>query len=233
MSDERDERLERADRIERLVRDLLAGRRVQVGPQDALDRDVILAAARLAGARAPHPRMTPAFRRKLAERLDRTRETGVLSRRTALVAGLGAAIGALGGAGLARVTGVLAPATPAPARVPLAVNASVIEPRPGRWFDAGPLDAYSEGQAIRFQAGAVGAFLVREGDAVRALSSVCTHLPCELQWTPAAHQLVCPCHPVAFDTEGASQVGPNGYALPPLPRLQVRVVDGHVQVLGA
>ncbi len=63
MPEEKDERLERVDRVERLVRDLLAERRLQVRPDDAPDRDVILAAARLAGARDPHPRMSPAFRR--------------------------------------------------------------------------------------------------------------------------------------------------------------------------
>lgn len=233
MSDERDERPGQADRIERLVRDLLAGRRLEVGPEDAPDRDVILAAARLAGAREPYPRMSPAFRRKLTERVRRTRETGMLSRRTALVAGLGAAFGALAGAGVARVTGILGPASPQPAHVTLATLPGFIDPRPGRWFDAGPLASYTEGQAIRFQAGAVGAFLVRQGDTVHALSSICTHLPCELEWMPANHQLLCRCHNLSFDTNGSSIDGPDGYPLPPLPRLQVRVVDGHVQVQGA
>lgn len=233
MSDQRDERLERADRIERLVRDLLAGRRLEIRPEDAPDREVILAAARLAGAREPRPRMSPAFRRKLAQRVRRAGETGMLSRRTALVAGLGAALGALAGAGVARVTGVLAPPPPQPAHFTVAAIPGFIDPRPGRWFDAGPLAAYSEGQALRFQAGAVGAFLVRQGDTVHALSSICTHLPCELEWKPSDHQLLCPCHKLAFDTAGSSVAGPDGYPLPPLPRLQVRVVDGNVQVLGA
>jgi nitrite reductase/ring-hydroxylating ferredoxin subunit len=233
-SDGREERPERAERVDRVVRDLLAGRRLSVGPADAQDRDVILAAARLAGAREAYPRMTPAFRRKLAERLEAGRESRVVSRRTALVAGLAAAFGALSGAGLARVSGLIGPVAPtAPLRpVPAAVP-GVVDPRPGRWFDAGAMTDFLEGEPVRFQAGAVGTFLVRSGQTVVGLSSICTHLPCELDWKGSQHQLVCPCHNLSFNTEGASMVGPEAYPLPPLPRLQVRVVNGRVQVLGA
>jgi cytochrome b6-f complex iron-sulfur subunit len=236
MSDEKQERPERADRIDRVVRDLLAGRRLSVGPADAQDRDVILAAARLAGAREPYPRMAPAFRRKLAERLEAGRDSRVLSRRTALVAGLGAAFGALSGAGLARVSGLMGPVSPAAPAPRLAVpagNPVVVDPRPGRWFDAGAVADFNEGEPVRFQAGALGTFLVRKDTTVVALSSVCTHLPCELSWKGPQQQLVCPCHNLSFNTEGTSIVGTNAYALPPLPRLQVRVMDGRVQVLGA
>src|SRR5258708_29664415 len=136
MSDERDERPGRAQRVDRVVRDLLAGRRLKVGPTDAQDRDAILAAAQLAGARESYPRMSPAFRRRLGARLESGGAGSVLSRRTALVAGLGAALGALTGAGLARATGLLRPAsTAAPARTHAPVNTTsrVIDPPPGPW----------------------------------------------------------------------------------------------------
>ena len=237
MSDEREEhpeRTDRVDRVDRVVRDLLAGRRLNVRPTDAHDRDAILAAAQLAGARETFPRMSPTFRRQLAARLAPGGATPALSRRTALVAGLGAAFGALTGAGLARVTGILSPAPPAPAHAYVTDPiAGIIDPRPGRWFDAGALADFSEGQPVRFQAGAVGTFLVRKADTVVGLSSICTHLPCELQWKGGDQQLLCPCHNQSFDLDGSSRASGESHPLASLPRLQVRVMNGRVQVLGA
>ena len=236
MSDEREERPGRAERVDHVVRDLLAGRRLKVGPNDAQDRDAILAAAQLAGAREPYPRMSPGFRRRLAMRLEAGTAAPVLSRRTALVAGLGAAFGALTGAGLARVTGLLGPAAPAPPNRIVGtapVSSAVINPRPGHWYDAGALDDFSEETPVRFQAGAIGTFLVRKADTVIGLSSICTHLPCELAWKGGNQQLQCPCHNVSFDLEGTSRVPADSYPLASLPRLQVRVMNGRVLVLGA
>jgi cytochrome b6-f complex iron-sulfur subunit len=48
--------------------------------------------------------------------------------------------------------------------------------------------------------------LMREGDAVYALSLVCTHLGCTVQVTPT--ELVCPCHGSTFDRQGRVLKGP-------------------------
>src|SRR5207248_419422 len=93
-----DDEAKRSRRLDRIVRDLLAGRRPKIGPADARDRDAIMAAASLAAAKEPYPRMSPAFRRRLAARLEPAREPGLLSRRSALVAGLAAMVGAVTGA---------------------------------------------------------------------------------------------------------------------------------------
>lgn len=231
-----------ADRVDRIVSDLLAGRRLRVGPGDAADAASVMAAARLAAARAPYPRLSPAFRRRLAATLQAGRTPGqrapILSRRSALVAGLGAIVGAAGATGVAGASrlfgprGGALPAGDAQSPLPASLYSTTrIEPHPGRWFDAGDLAALPEGQAVRFQAGAVGAFLFRRGGEVRALSSMCTHLPCELQWRAADHHLVCPCHGQAFDVMGESIS--DSYPLPTLPTVQVRVVGGRVEVLGA
>lgn len=217
-----DDEEKRSRRLEQVVRDLLAGRRLRIGTADARDRDAIMAAAALAGQREPYPRMSPAFRRRLAARLEPARQPGLLSRRSALVAGLAAAVGALTGTGVGRL---LQPA-------PQAVHYGSATVFPAvRWYDAGPLSALKEGVPVRFQAGSIGTYLVREGQNVNGLSSVCTHLPCELNWTPSAHQLTCPCHNVAFDTEGFQITAPESYPLPPLPRVQVRITPaGRVEV---
>jgi cytochrome b6-f complex iron-sulfur subunit len=48
--------------------------------------------------------------------------------------------------------------------------------------------------------------LVREGDAVYALSLVCTHLGCTVNVTPT--ELICPCHGSTFDRQGRVLKGP-------------------------
>jgi len=224
-----DNEQERSGRVERITRDLLAGRRPKIGPADAPDRDAIMAAAALAGAREPYPRMSSAFRRRLAATLDPAREPGLLSRRSALVAGLAAAVGAVTGAGMSRIMQPAAVANAVRNTRPAADTIRVAVPK---WYDAGPLSALQEGVPVRFQAGAVGSYLMRHGESVVGLSSVCTHLPCELTWVVAAHQFNCPCHNVAFDTTGAQVVPPDGYPLPSLPKVVVRLSNGRVEVQG-
>ena len=239
MSD-RDEQAS-VERVERAVRDLLRGRSPRIEPGDAGDRDAILAAVRLAGGREPFPRMAPSFRRRLAERLGVETASSAVSRRVALVAGLAAAVGLAGGAAIGR-GGLVGGALPGAAhagptlRPPLAPPETV-QPlaAAARWFPAGPLASLPDGQGVLFKAGSVSAYLFRSGAEVRALSAICTHLPCELAWQRENHQLMCPCHQRAFDAQGESiAAGDYQYALPPLPRVMVRVTnDGMVEVLGA
>ena len=48
--------------------------------------------------------------------------------------------------------------------------------------------------------------LIREGEAVYALSLVCTHLGCTVNVTPT--ELICPCHGSSFDRQGRVLKGP-------------------------
>lgn len=54
--------------------------------------------------------------------------------------------------------------------------------------------------------------LLREGDAVYALSLVCTHLGCTVNVTPT--ELICPCHGSSFDRQGRVLKGPADRELP-------------------
>jgi Rieske Fe-S protein len=239
---ERDER-RAAERIDRLVGDVLAGRHLKATPSDAAEREAIQVAARLAGVRDGYPRMSSAFRRRLGGLLERGEAPGWLNRRAALAAGLGLAAGAVGGAvagPLGGKIGDLAASRPAPAATPRpaqgqpAAHRATIEPRPelARWWNTGlRLTDLVDGIPHRVTAGAIGAYLVRRGDTVTGMSSVCTHLPCELIWQEDKKLLNCPCHNLAFDVDGQSTR--EGYALPALPYVKVRVrADGRVEVLG-
>jgi cytochrome b6-f complex iron-sulfur subunit len=208
------------NRVEKIVADLLRGRRLKLRGGDAEEKEAITAAARLAGSRHGPQRMRPEFRRRLQRELAGRPAEGWITRRAAPVAGLGLAAGAAGGALLGRGTGT---------GTEKAV-AEPIEPLNAVWIDVGSVDDLVEGQGTRVTAGGVGAYVFRRGPDVTAVSSVCSHLPCELWWEEKAAQLVCPCHPAWFTAAGQAL---GSYGLPPLNPVHVRVTAaGRVEVMG-
>jgi nitrite reductase/ring-hydroxylating ferredoxin subunit len=119
-----------------------------------------------------------------------------------------------------------------PSATPSAVRpaAQVIDPRPGRWVDVAALTDLPEGQAFRVNVGSFSAYLLRQGDKVSGVSSVCSHLPCELNSSPKQSLLVCPCHNQSFDLDGKPTR--DDYPVPALARVRVQVEKGRVQVRG-
>jgi nitrite reductase/ring-hydroxylating ferredoxin subunit len=207
------------DRLDKIISDLLRGRRLKLRGGDAEEKSAITAAARLAGARQGPQRMHPTFRKRLQQTLEQTPPEGRISRRAALVAGLGLAAGAVGGAILGRAT-----------EPPVQAGSGPIDPVHGRWIDVAAMSDLQEGEGKLVAAGSVRAFVFRRGDTVSAVSSICTHLPCELWWDGGSSHLACPCHPVSFQRDGQPS---DGYALPPLNPVHVRVTDaGRIEVLG-
>lgn len=214
------------NRVDRIVAALLRGHRLRLRGGDAEEKEAIVMAARLAAARQGSQRMSPAFRQRLTKQLEAQPPESWMTRRAALVAGLGVAAGALGGGLLGRsleggAAGGHASST----------AAQVVQPTNGRWFDVGALADFAPGEMRLVKAGAVGAFVTREGDGVSAVSSICSDLPCELWWDSSQHALVCPCHNRTFTAQGSS-IGMYN-RLPSLDVVQARVREGRVEVLGA
>jgi len=85
------------DRVDKIVSDLLRGRRLKLRGGDAEEKAAITAAARLAASRTGPQRMRPEFRKRLAQAVEQAPREGLLTRRHALVAGLGLAAGAITG----------------------------------------------------------------------------------------------------------------------------------------
>jgi nitrite reductase/ring-hydroxylating ferredoxin subunit len=209
------------NRVDRIVSDLLRGKRLKLRGGDAEEKEAITAAARLAGSRKGPQRMHPVFRKRLAQALEQPPREGGVTRRMALVAGLGLAAGAAAGGVLGRVT------QPAPAA---ATGGQAIIPEHGVWVDVAAMSDLTEGQGKKVNAGSVGAFVFRSGDSVTAVSSMCSHLPCELWWDGRVGHLECPCHPAAFTSAGRPV---DAYSLPSLNTVQARVTsEGRVEVLG-
>jgi nitrite reductase/ring-hydroxylating ferredoxin subunit len=237
MPDQEEERT--AERVDRLVEELVSGGRLKATPSDASDHTAIMSAAGLAGATQPYPRMHPAFKRRLESLLQGQPDPSLLSRRAALLAGLGVGLGALTGAvaeRLVRVRGVTVPQSSARAVHATAAGEeipAIINPLPStqKWWDTGVrAEDLVENVPVRVSAGSVGAFILRRGNQVVGMSAYCTHLPCELDWMAESHVLNCPCHNSAFDLNGES-LGKT-YKWPTLPAVSVRVTDGTVEVLG-
>ena len=212
------------NRVDKIVSDLLHGRRLRLRGGDAEEKAAITAAARLTAARQGPQRMNPAFRRRLEQALEAAPTESWLTRRAALVAGFGLAASAVTG-------GLIGRAMEAAPTAQRPIGGDPINPMGGRWVDVAALSDLVEGQGKLVAAGSVGAFVFRRGDTVTAVSSICSHLPCELWWNRGHGLLDCPCHPASFTPAGKSTN--QTYPLPALNAVHVRVtVAGRVEVLG-
>lgn len=130
----------------------------------------------------------------------------------AVVAGVSAALGA--------VIGVLAGG---------AVVSPGVAARRQSWVDAGPIDGLPEARPTEVSLGFERedgyrvtrehrvVYLVRQGDRVKALSAVCTHLGCRVAWHDAERTFKCPCHGGRFTPEGQLAGGPPPRPLDELP----------------
>ena len=108
--------------------------------------------------------------------------------------------------------------------------------------DVGALAALPEGMPVRVAVAAArrrdawsaftnvvlgSAWLVREGQTVRALSTVCPHTGCAVDWDRQQGAFVCPCHDSRFAKDGTRATGPSPR---PLDALATEVVDGRVRL---
>lgn len=69
--------------------------------------------------------------------------------------------------------------------------------------------------------------VMRSQEGIVAMSMVCTHLACTVQWQEGKQEFYCPCHQGKFDRNGEVISGP-----PPVPleRVPVKVVQEQVIV---
>ncbi len=85
------------------------------------------------------------------------------------------------------------------------------------------------GEARDIALGGTPALVInRPGKGFIALSRVCTHLGCLVDYSKSQNRIVCPCHGALFDLDGNVISGPPPK---PLPRLPLKV-EGESIVLG-
>lgn len=85
-----------------------------------------------------------------------------------------------------------------------------------------------EGGARFFEYAGSSAVLVRKQDgSLVALSAVCTHLGCIVQWQKESQDFLCPCHAGHYSADGIVTAGPPPK---PLPKIPFSVSGGNITV---
>lgn len=218
-----------AEELEAYVAALLADRSPALPP--GLERAEIMArvlAGELAGGRPAADRLSADVRARLEARLDEeylrvrplpdAREPLRLTRRGGLTALAGVAAGVLVGVGLDReLPGLGHPRLP-----------SLVGPN-GRWYDVADAAGVPPGAARRFSAGGVDGYLLNEGGRVYALSAICTHMGCHIDWHATHERFGCLCHGAAFSRHGHVVAG---VPPAPLPAIAVRLHQGRIYAWG-
>ena len=91
-----------------------------------------------------------------------------------------------------------------------------------------PLKDVPEGEAKFFEYAGASAVLVKKSDGnMVALSAVCTHLGCIVQWEKDKQGFLCPCHAGRYGADGSVLSGPPPK---PLMKLPCVVADGNVTI---
>lgn len=94
----------------------------------------------------------------------------------------------------------------------LGENANMVGQMVGNWVRGGEVGEVAEiacGQGAILREGLTPVAVYRdEGGALHAISGVCTHLGCVVQWNAGEKSWDCPCHGSRFDVDGAILNGP-------------------------
>ncbi|MEL7368041.1 MAG: Rieske (2Fe-2S) protein [Myxococcota bacterium] len=86
-----------------------------------------------------------------------------------------------------------------------------------------PMDAWN-----RMPPTTVGAVFLRKlGGEVQALSTVCPHLGCGIDYAGDEKKFACPCHESSFDLDGQVAAGPSPRRMD---ALETRIRDGQIEV---
>jgi len=112
---------------------------------------------------------------------------------------------------------------------PPARGASMALVEHGSWQSVTAVAVLPESTPVAFRSGGIEGFLIRRGSQVLALSAVCTHMGCILNYSKFRDRFECPCHGATFHTDGQPS-NQSGHRLPALPALQIRIQRGDVEV---
>lgn len=99
----------------------------------------------------------------------------------------------------------------------------------GLWYRLASRDEVPEGSVRRFTAGGIDGYLFNEKGHYRAVSAICTHMGCHIDWKEADHRFHCLCHEAQFAASGAVVAG---VPPTPLPEIAVREEAGYIYARG-
>ena len=214
----------RADAVDALLADRAPHWRSVDAEADTLGMAIALAASR-PGAAVVRPRFVADLRRRLAQQLngaDCLESHPAMGRRQVLkVVGVAAAA-AVGGGVVERVG----------SRQDRRPQDTANVAADGAWQTVATSSELDERGVVRFATLATVGFLARSGGVLRAVSGVCTHQGCLLEYREGEGEgeLACPCHRATFALTGDVRAHDVAGLLPPLPQLPVRERDGRIEV---
>lgn len=90
-----------------------------------------------------------------------------------------------------------------------------------------PFLEISDGDAQKIVLRGKAAIVINSGGKIYALSAICTHLGCIVNWNEAQKQIICPCHGAVFDLNGNVLAGP---APKPLVSYDVKLIEDSVVI---
>ncbi|MDQ1460918.1 MAG: hypothetical protein QOI08_2402 [Actinomycetota bacterium] len=221
-----------ARRLADFVESLRRNRRPKPFTPDADDVDAMRAAIELnsapPGAALPRAEFVNDLHRRLADQLDETDaridlDAARLSRRRVL-GGIGAAAAA------AVVGGVVDRELLNSGSSPSVPTTQELVPDEGAWQPVVAAANLGDGQVARFSTASTIGFVVNDNGNLSAVSGVCTHQGCLLRHNEAARRLDCPCHRASFSLQGDVLHQQFRQPLPPLPHIQVREVNGKIEI---
>ncbi len=223
--------------VRRFVDGLLRGQRAERARPDDVEAREMKAAIELRAARtgsdSPREEFVTDLHRRLAEQMsdapqaDR-RSWGPSGTRRQVVIGTGLAA-ASAAAGIVVGRNLLAPSG-SPARQASTPTQGVLEPNAGAWHAVGASADLPEGGALAFDLGSVNGFVHRNDAQLEAVSGICTHQGCKLWLDAPESRLRCPCHSTSFSLEGETLTHQLPIAPAPLPKFEVREINGTIQV---
>jgi Rieske Fe-S protein len=216
--------------LRRYIDDLLRGRRPRPFRPDDFEaaqlRTAIDLQAARPGADAPRPDFLADLQRRLAEQQDESRASSRPSanRRQIIVGTSAAAAAAVAAVSVDRLVVQGKKSTSeTTARGELTPNA-------GAWQRVAASSDVPDGAMHPFDLGSVVGFVRRVNGRPEALSGVCTHQGCRLWFDAPDDRLRCPCHSTSFAPTGRVLTHQLPIAPKPLPALEVREVDGVIEV---
>jgi Rieske Fe-S protein len=214
----------------RYIDDLLRGRRPRPFRPDDFEAQQVRTAIDLQAARqgadAPRPDFLADLQQRLADQLDeRPRATRApSSTRRQVIVGTSAAAAAA-------VAAVSADRLLMRGETSDTGGAGELTPSAGAWQRVAASSDVPDGVMHPFDLGSVVGFVRRVDGRPEAVSGVCTHQGCRLWFDAPDDRLRCPCHSTSFAPTGQVLTHQMPIAPKPLPTLQVREVNGIIEVL--
>jgi cytochrome b6-f complex iron-sulfur subunit len=219
----------------RYVDDLLRGRRPKPFEPDDFETEQVrtaidLRAARL-GADAPRQEFLSDLYRRLAGQMHdapsgASTGTSSTTRRQVMVGASAAVATAVAAVEADR----LSVRGKRPASDDTTPSEGDMTPSSGSWQPVAASSDVPEGAMHPFEHDSLVGFVRRVDGRPEAVSGICTHQGCRLWFDQPDNRLRCPCHSTSFSPTGQVLAYQLPFSPAPLPRLQVREVNGAIEV---